>query len=607
MAFSKNNKKRQLKKIFHSHAPKRTFRERNALQFLNVTQFFGALNDNVYKFLSVFLLIDIKGVSHSSEILFWVGIICVLPFLLFSTSGGIFADRFSKQKIIVAMKLFEVFITIGAILSFAYRSPFGIYSMLFLLSAQSAIFGPPKYSIIPELVKPNRIAKANGLITSSTYLAIILGSFLASFITQLSGKNFVATAIFCLVVAIIGYVASIFIPKTTGQRQKQKINPIFIKDIVETLRFCKGYKFFHLAMSGSFFFLFMGGFLQLNIVPFGIESLGLTEVEGGYLFLSGAIGIALGAFVAGRTSQKKGNLGLSCLAIGISAISFFLLPLATFSLPLTLAALVLLGFGGGMFIVPIDSFIQAYSPDDRRGKIVATSNFLGFCGVLLAPICIYLFNGYMTLSAASSFFVIGLLSLVYFCFLARKLSGIFLNYASRKLLYPFFHVEMSPANFDIKSIKSLIVPTPHISYAALIMGIRTKFHLYIAKPKREWKDFVWKLFKNVHFIYFENSPKFIEESFHRVLKLNRNDNIVPCLIVTPSNSPYSHYSVNDYLKLKQRFQSLCQFVTIREKKKQAKKIKRMWKPVFVTLDFEAKKLLLADKSSHLLSGIYSKV
>jgi hypothetical protein len=199
----------------------------------------------------------------------------------------------------------------------------------------------------------------------------------------------------------------------------------------------------------------------------------------------------------------------------------------------------------------------------------------------------------------------GIITLGYSIVLARKLSGIFLNYASRKLLYPFFQVEMSPAEFNIIEPKSLIVPTPHISYAALIMGLRTKMHLYVAKPTKSFSDRFWRLFKNVHFIYFNRSPKYVLESFDRVLKLNKNPDIVPCLIISPSLDPKHSFASGDFMALKKTFQGRSQFVSIKEEARPRKKWNKIWKPIQVTLDFESNQLLPDSKKKHLLAGIFS--
>ena len=150
----------------------------------------------------------------------------------------------------------------------------------------------------------------------------------------------------------------------------------FLIEIYETMKSCKDKTFLRIAILGSAFFLFVGAFFQLNVIPFAIESLGLSEVGGGYLFLTTAIGIAIGASVAGRASKEKIELGLSCVALCFLALLTFILAIFNFSLVVVLAALVTIGFACGLFLVPLDSFIQTNSPEKQRGQIIAATNFL---------------------------------------------------------------------------------------------------------------------------------------------------------------------------------------------------------------------------------------
>ena len=173
-----------------SFAKGESFFAKHSLFFLNLTQFLGVINDNLFKFLVVFLFIDLRGVSQSSEILFWTGSLYVLPFLICSSGAGIIADRYSKQKIIVILKLAEILIALFGVLAIFFQNEFFCYFLLFLLAAQSALFGPPKYSIIPEIVERKKITKANSIISAFTYLGVIVGTFLASLATQITGKNF---------------------------------------------------------------------------------------------------------------------------------------------------------------------------------------------------------------------------------------------------------------------------------------------------------------------------------------------------------------------------------------------------------------------------------
>ena len=72
---------------------------------LNATQFLGALNDNVFKLLVIYLLINVKGPAAANSILSLAGAVFVIPFLLFSSGAGVLADRISKRTIIVFPKI----------------------------------------------------------------------------------------------------------------------------------------------------------------------------------------------------------------------------------------------------------------------------------------------------------------------------------------------------------------------------------------------------------------------------------------------------------------------------------------------------------------------
>src|SRR5690349_13951721 len=118
-----------LKRIYNK-IPSFSKSGRHALGFLNMTQFLGIINDNVFKFVMAFLLIDALGFSKASTILSATGAIYVIPFLLFSSVAGILADRFSKQKLLVVMKVAEIIVMILAIFAFATKSVWGCYTLL---------------------------------------------------------------------------------------------------------------------------------------------------------------------------------------------------------------------------------------------------------------------------------------------------------------------------------------------------------------------------------------------------------------------------------------------------------------------------------------------
>jgi acyl-[acyl-carrier-protein]-phospholipid O-acyltransferase/long-chain-fatty-acid--[acyl-carrier-protein] ligase len=404
---------------------------------LNATQFLGALNDNLFKLLVIYLLIDVKGPAAANTILSLAGAIFVIPFLLFSSGAGVLADRISKRTIIVFTKILELVIMIFGLIAVIFQSEIGAYATLFLMSTQSAIFGPSKYGIIPELVEPKMVSKANGSLTSLTYLAIILGTFFGSFIADVTNKNFSIEALCCVFIAVIGLTASLGIGRTAPQNSPKKINPFFLYEIYQTLKV--SWKVPHLipAIFGSSFFLFVGAFTQLNIIPFAMQSLHLSDVGGGYLFLPTAVGIVVGAVLAGQLSKDKVEPGISCITGFFIGIFFITLYFFAWSLTMTIISLTLLGIVGGAYLVPLDSFIQVSSPDEKRGQVIAAGSFLSFVGVLLASFALYFISEKLGFSAASGFLFMGIITLIVNIVMTGRLSSFFFPFFVKKILKRF--------------------------------------------------------------------------------------------------------------------------------------------------------------------------
>lgn len=524
MEFFRYSRQKKLKHFFSTfsfHAK----RGKHSLGFLNATQFLGVINDNVFKFVMAFLLIDALGASRASEILSATGAVYVIPFLLFSSSAGILADRFSKQKLLVVMKSSEIVIMALAVFAFATTSVAGCYILLFLLSTHSAMFGPSKYGIIPELVSKDKVSRANGLITSFTYLAIITGTFLASFLTEMTNRRFTLIAGFCLVVALGGFFTALGIKKTPAQGSKKAMNLLFVREIYHTLVSCRNHKHLLPAIFGSAYFLFIGAFTQLNIIPFAIQSLHLNEVAGGYLFLSTALGIALGSFLGGKVSRKRIELGISCAAgIGIT-LFFILLSLFSHNLVFDIICLVSIGMLGGIFIVPFDTFIQLNSEDEKRGQTIAAANFLSFAGVLVASVALFLFNQVFELSSATSFGVVGILTLGVTAALTFRLSDLSLSFFSRKILHPLYRfTPLTSQNFDNTL---LILERGKWKDALLLQGAIPNVHLLI--PAQIERSSPW--FTRMLYSFHAVPP---EEDFPALLAASKEylkEGIVPCLFL----------------------------------------------------------------------------
>jgi len=496
---------------------------RYSLGFLNCTQFLSVLNDNIYKLSMVFLLINTLGQAKASTILAAAGAIYVIPFLLFSSVAGILADRFSKQRLLLIFKVIEILTMFLALFAFGFKNEFLCYFLLFLLGTHSAMFSPPKYGIIAELVSKEAVSRANGLISSFAYLAMILGTFLASFLTEITNGRFVYIALFCFLIALVGLLAVFGIKYTYPQGSQKKISLFFIREVFLTLKFCRTRKHLLITICASAFFLFIGSFTQLNIIPYGIESLHLTPDQGGYLFLSTALGIAIGAYLSGKVSKIRIELGLSCLAALFITLLFFLLSLFSHSLVFVVIVLVLLGISGGLFIIPFDTYNQLESTNEKRGQVIATANFLSFFGVLLASFALYLFNKIFGFSAAGSFAMIGLFSFLISCLLIARLSDYCFSFFAKKFIRPFYKLEVEgkeKVNLEEKPI--FILQESTLKKVALLLSLFPQAHFILPKGKTSFSWFISCLFSVKE---IEGGEKQMIES----AKAMSSDQVIPCL------------------------------------------------------------------------------
>ncbi|HEX2580085.1 MAG TPA: MFS transporter [Rhabdochlamydiaceae bacterium] len=538
---------------FMSKLPGFSRPDKHSLHFLNIAQFMGALNDNIFKLVIAYLIIDIKGAEHASIILAKIGAVYVIPFLLFSSTAGVLADRFSKQRLMMVLKGIEMGTMLLAMVAFANESVWGSYCLLFLLSTHSAMFGPPKYAIITELVPKDAVSKANGLITSFTYLAVIFGTFLASFLTDITGRDYVIVAGFCLLIAIIGFIATFGIRKTAAQGNDKKLNFLFVREIYSTLVFCYSRKHLLVAVCGSAYFLFIGAFVQLNIIPYAISSLKLTEVSGGYLFLSTAFGIALGAFIGGRVSKKRVELGLSCFAGFFIALCLFLLWVFSHHLAAAVVLLILLGIFGGLFIVPFDSFIQLFSPNEKRGQIIAANNFLSFCGVLFAAAALYFYSVVLGLSPSVGFVVTGCITLVLALLMLSRLSDLFLSFFSRCILHPLNHIQtLNQVALEKNPGAILILQNASWKKAMLLLSVAQNAHLLL-RQDGEKKRFPW-----FNWVFFSVTLVKSDASLEPLLSRAKNtadETVNPCIMVESEKLPdalISAPSMFDLFKEKSR-------------------------------------------------------
>lgn len=380
----------------------------------NGTQFCGAMNDNIFKLLIVYALIAWNGSAASASILATVGLVFALPFILIIPFAGILADKFSKRTIIIRLKLFEIAVMSFGAFALSQQNETMLYLTMFLMSSQSALFGPCKYGILREIVPNEALSKANGALQLLTYLAIICGTVIAPQLSILIDGQFGLAGLLCISVSVCGFLFST--QTTTPRRANTPNKPTSILSGVKCVLADSALKTTLCALA---LFSMSAAYIQLNVIDYGSQTLGISPEVATRLFLLTAIGIGLGSFSAGRISGRYIEFGIVPIGVSIMAISLFLIGIwNTPNVYAVATCMLTLGFASGLYIVPLETFVQQRSPSACIGSIQAVSGFTSWIGILLASQLIILNSQVLNLTAQQGFLIlsIGLALLALFAY-----------------------------------------------------------------------------------------------------------------------------------------------------------------------------------------------
>jgi acyl-[acyl-carrier-protein]-phospholipid O-acyltransferase/long-chain-fatty-acid--[acyl-carrier-protein] ligase len=391
-----------------------------------VTVFLGAFNDNAFKLLiTLFCLNYYLQQSHQSLqtiepfIRGLTGVIFSLPYLLCSTYAGYWADRYSKQKIVIGIKIMELIVMIAGLLAVFMQSIGLMLIILFFMGLHSALFSPSKYGILPEILEERELSEGNGFLILWTNAGVIIGMGVCGLLYRVTKPDVYQVSYFLIGVAVVGVVSSWFVPKVPAAGTSRGWEWNFLKEIYQNMGWMRRDRPIILTMVGLVYFSFLGALFILNIVAYARKLMGLDEFQTSVLLIACSVGIGVGSVLAGRLSDRKIELGLVPMgAVGISIFTLLLGGGAYHMFWVVLVCLFLLGISSGFYYVPISAYIQENSPKDRRGQVLATTNFFSFSAMILGSAAIPLLEGIMGLNPARIFLCVGLLTLagtIYIC------------------------------------------------------------------------------------------------------------------------------------------------------------------------------------------------
>jgi acyl-[acyl-carrier-protein]-phospholipid O-acyltransferase/long-chain-fatty-acid--[acyl-carrier-protein] ligase len=354
-------------------------------------QFLGAFNDNLLKFALLFLANF--GVYQTSpakaEMLATISTgLFILPYFLFSSLAGQIADAFDKANLVRFIKLAEVGIMALALWGFWIESVPVLLACLFLMGVHSSIFGPVKYSILPQHLRDDEVMGGTGLVEAGTFIAILGGQLLAGIIPAWEA------GLVAIGVALLGVFASLAVPPAPALNSGQKIDWNLFKGTRAIISNARSNRDVWLAMLGISWFFAIGAVIISEFAPLVNGVLDARKEVVTLFLLVFSLSIAFGSLIVNKL--LKGKVSARPVPAAALALAGFLILLwlatrgfsvesngadvATFLANhgawLILIALAGIAISGGIFIVPLYAILQTRSPPESRSQIIAANNVI---------------------------------------------------------------------------------------------------------------------------------------------------------------------------------------------------------------------------------------
>ena len=446
-------------------------------------QFFGALNDNFFKNALVFLItfqgITLFGMESQSLVSLASGIF-ILPYFIFSPISGQIADKYEKSQIVRYTKMLEIIIMIVAGIGFFIEEYSLLMVVLFLMGTQSALFGPVKYSMIPELVEEEELIQGNAYVELGTFLAILIGTIAGGLVVALPNATpWIGGGVLGL--AAIGYLISLYLQPVAIANPDIKLeaNPLpTMKHLWGIIR--EQEAIFNSVFAISWFWFIGAGIL--SVLPIYCKDYLFVGEEVVTAFLAMfTLGIAIGSIICEKLCYGRveiglvpiGSLGLSLFLADLSLVSpvwvvpdMELLSLAQFlEQPNSIRLLVdffLMSIFGGVFIVPLYTLLQERSRAEVRSQVIAANNIVNAIFMVASSLALIGFYA-SDLSLSQIFLTLSLMNMVVAGYIYTVVPEFVLRFFSWILTNLLFRLRVHGLE-NIPKEGAVVLACNHITY-----------------------------------------------------------------------------------------------------------------------------------------------
>lgn len=355
---------------------------------LFITQFLGALNDNLFKNAMALLLLWRAG-DAGPLLVVAAGGVFILPYALFSSLAGELADRSEMTRVIRAVKLFEIALMALGAAGLVTASPWLLMAVLFGMGVHSTFFGPLKYAILPVQLGAGELVAGNGLVEAGTFLAILAGTILGGGLVLADGGVWIVSAL-GLAVALAGYATARAIAPAPAADRGLALDWNIWRGTASLLRLARGNREVWRAILAISWFWTVGATVLSQFPVMAKDVLGAGSGVVTVFLAVFSVGIGAGSMLEARLLKGEVSLRhIGWAALGISLFAWDFVAACDGARFADVAAVLAAATGwrvvgdlfalavcGGIFSVPLYALLQARSAPAMRSRMIAANNVL---------------------------------------------------------------------------------------------------------------------------------------------------------------------------------------------------------------------------------------
>lgn len=455
-----------------------------------LTQLLGAFNDNIFKqSLILAILYKLSSGADGSLLVNLCALLFILPFFLFSALGGQFGEKFAKDRLIRTIKFAEILIMLAGAAGVLLNNLPLMLAVLFCMGTQSALFGPVKYSILPQHLREDELVGGNALVEMGTFLAILAGTIGAGIMMASSGyASLVAGTV--VTVAVLGYLASRGIPRAHAALPELVLDWNILRQSWRIMRLglVEQQPAVSRSLVGNSWFWFLGAVYLTQIPAYAKQWLYGDESVVTLILTVFSVGIALGSMLCERMSGHKveiglvpfGSIGLTLFGVllwwhsggfpqGVQAHDW-LAVLSHGQAWWILSSILGIGLFGGFYIVPLYALIQSRTAEHERARVIAANNILNALFMVVSAIASILFLSVAELSIPQLFLVVSLMNVAVNSYIFKLVPEFSMRFLIWLLGHSLYRVEHQGLDAIPEEGPAVLVCN-HVSFVdALLVG-----------------------------------------------------------------------------------------------------------------------------------------